>query len=68
MTKTANELKCIHGINYQTCSHCEARTKKEVVEELKEAESRDGVVFDYIDLGETEALEMDTDYDIDVDS
>ena len=69
MTKTTTaELKCIHGINFQTCVHCSEHTKKEVIAELKEAESRDGVVFDYVELNESEAPEMDTDYDIEVDS
>lgn len=68
MTKTTTELKCIHGINYLTCLHCSERTKKEVITELKEAEARDGVVFDYIELNESEAMELDTDYDIEVDS
>lgn len=68
MTKTATELKCVHGISYLTCVHCAELTKKDVIAELKEAEARDGVVFDYIELNESEAPEMDTDYDLEVDS
>ena len=66
MSSKTTELKCIHGINHLSCVHCHERTKKEVIAELREAESRDGVVFEYIDAGETEALEVDTDYDIDI--
>ena len=68
MSKTATELKCIHGINFLTCVHCAQSTKKDVIAELKEAETRDGVVFDYIELSESETPEMDNDYDIEVDS
>lgn len=68
MSKTATELKCIHGLNHLTCQHCFEMTKKDVIAELKEAEARDGVVFDYIELDASEAPEMDTDYDIEVDS
>ncbi len=67
MTKTA-VLKCIHGVYHKACAHCGELTKKDVLAELKEAEERDGIVFDYIEANEVETAELDTDYDIEVDS
>ena len=68
MATKSNVLKCIHGIYYKSCAHCQTRAKKEVIDELKEAEEREGIVFDYIEVGEVETAEVDTDYDIEVDS